>query len=111
VRGGTGGESISGSGDSLVAQAGGATGGGSYFRVGATTANSEKFNSDSSSISRTEAYRLSFLFFLATLPFVGAALWAFINAAREKEQAERESDAPYQNLETEQILGKIIKRS
>jgi hypothetical protein len=46
-----------------------------------------------------------------TLPFIGAALWAFINAAREKEKAERESDVPYQNLDTEQILGKIIKRS
>jgi len=46
-----------------------------------------------------------------TLPFIGAALWAFINAAREKEKAERETDAPYQNLNAEQILGKIIKRS
>ena len=63
-------------------------------------------------MSSTEAYYFSvwLLFFLATLPFIGAAIWAFISAAREKEKEQRATDAPYQSLDTEQILGKIAKR-
>jgi hypothetical protein len=63
-------------------------------------------------MSSAEAYQFGvwLLFFLATLPFVGAALWAFISAAREKEKEQRETDAPFQSLNTQQILGKIAKR-
>jgi nitric oxide reductase large subunit len=63
-------------------------------------------------MSPTEAYEFGvwLLLFLVTLPFIGAALWAFVSAARDKEKEERETDAPYQSLNTQQILGKIAKR-
>ena len=63
-------------------------------------------------MSPTETYYFGvwLLFFLAALPFIGAALWAFISAAREKEKEQRETDASYQSLSTDQILGKIAKR-
>lgn|GEM_PF-5597662 len=68
--------------------------------------------SESRDLSRTEAYYFGvwLLFFIFTLPFIGAVLWAFISAAREKQKAERENDVSYRTLDTGQILGKIAKR-
>jgi hypothetical protein len=51
---------------------------------------------------------LSLLFLMLTL--IPVAIWTFIKAARENGKAARENEVPYQTLDTEQILGKIIRK-
>jgi hypothetical protein len=51
---------------------------------------------------------LSLLFVVLTL--FPVAVWLFMKASRESDAAAGSNEAPYQKLNTHQILGKIAKR-
>jgi hypothetical protein len=51
---------------------------------------------------------ISLLFVVLTLTPI--AIWTVVKTSRENDAAAGNSEAPYQKLDTQQILGKIIER-
>jgi hypothetical protein len=85
---------------------------GSSHGAAAEGTNSETASSAADSSSQLEFSHLgiwlSLLFVMLTLTPV--AIWTVIKTSRENDDTTGSNEVPYQKLDTQQILGKIIKR-